>query len=190
MEPGEVDRPAWVVALDSVGVQCPSHDACARFALGGDADDDQRPDAVGLTTGDLQRGHRAHREPEEMERLDPERVDEGHDVVDEHRVGEAVGNVPTGAPVTARIGQVRQERLRKHGQLGGEVSTSGGTAAVEHHEGRPGADLVVADLEAVGSDGGHRADDASARGLPIGLGDHCGSSKSHSRAGPHAQIAG
>ena len=103
-----------------------------------------------------------------------EGVGEGQDVVDEHRRREAVGGVPARAPVAARIGQVRQERLREHRQLGGEVGASGGAAAVEHHERRPGAEHVVADLEAVGADGGHPGDDATAGGPPKG---RCGDSQ-------------
>ena len=162
VETGEIRGPARVVALDPVGVQGSSHHARARFALRGDANHDQGADAVGLAAGDVQRGHRAHREAHEMERLDPEQIDEGEDVVDEHCAGEAGGGVPARAAVTARIGQVRQERLRGHRQLGGKVGGSGGAAAVEHHEGWPRAEHVVADVEAVGTDGGHPGDHATA----------------------------
>ena len=51
-------RPARVVALDPLGVEGPSHHAGARFALRGDADGDQGPDAVRARGRDLQRGHR------------------------------------------------------------------------------------------------------------------------------------
>ena len=83
----------------------------------------------------------------------PEGAAESNDVAGElamiHR-RQAVGVV--GAPVAARIWQVRQKRLREHRQLCGEVGAPRGTAAVEHHEWRAGPRLGVGDLDSADVD--------------------------------------
>ena len=92
---GEHDRPVRVVDVGPPRVHQPPGDRRARLALRADADDDERPQPLRERGRELQRGHRPHREAEEVERLEPERLDERGEVVDQPVVPEAVGSRPS-----------------------------------------------------------------------------------------------
>ena len=113
----------------------------------------------------LERGHRTHREPDEVEGPQAERVDEGLEVVDQPVVAESVGRVPAGPAVASRVGEMDEEGAREQRQLGGEVLASDRRRAVEHHHRRTGAQDVVADVEAVGPDRRHLSPPAFPRPL-------------------------
>ena len=71
----------------------------------------RRRPASGSRSGpgrELQRGHRAHREPEQVERPRPRRR-RTPQVVDQPVVAEAVRHVPAGQPVSARVGHEARE---------------------------------------------------------------------------------
>ena len=105
---------------------------------------------------ELEGGHRAHREAEQVEGLEAERVDEVEDIIHEQVVGETVGHVVAGGAVAAGIGQVHVEGLGEVRDLGGEVLPSGRRRTVEQDERRTRAVDVVPDLEVAGPDRVHR----------------------------------
>ncbi len=152
----ELARPGRVVAQDAVGVHQPADDRGARLAPGGDAREHERPEPLRMADREAERRRPAHREPQEVERRQPEGVGEGTEVVDEPLVAEAVGRVPAGRGMAARVGDVAPERLAEQRQLRGEVLPPGRRRAVEEDDGRPGALDRVADVEPVGAQGGHR----------------------------------
>ena len=139
------------------GSMQPPRDARAWLTLGGDPGDDQRPQPLRPAHRELERGHRAHRESDEMERR---RARARRRTPPRRRPGPRSDQPPAGVPacrgVPARVGQVDQERLRESGDLGGEVLAPGRGRTVEHDQRWTGAVDLVADVEAVGVDGRHR----------------------------------
>jgi hypothetical protein len=68
--PGQGRRPARV-AVDEGRIHHPPRDGRPRFALGRDPDDDERLQALGATSRELERGRAAHREPEQWNVASP-----------------------------------------------------------------------------------------------------------------------
>ena len=160
---GQGGRPGRVVALDPHRIHQPASDAGARLALRRDPDQDERAEAFGPARRVGHGGHRAHREPEQVERGQAERVHEGLHVAGEQRLREAVGDVPARPTMGPGVGQVDAERLADRRELGGEVLAAGRGRAVQHDEREPGPFDVVPDLQLTGAHGRHSG---QASGLP------------------------
>ena len=109
----------------------------------------------GLPTRVLERVIAPIEKPIDMERLEPELVDERGEVVDEPVVAESVRHVPAGPPVAAGVGHVAAGSPREERDLGGEVLAAERGRAVEQDERRTGAVNVVGDVEPVRPDRRH-----------------------------------
>ena len=148
----QLGDPRRLLAIGAFGIHQPSPDRRPRLALRGDPHHRQGAQALRAAHGVLQRGHRAHREPDEVEGLEPHGVDEGSEVVDQPVVAEPGGRVPAGPAVPASVGNMEPERAREQRDLGREVAAPNRRRAVEEHQRRPGAVDVIGDVEAVGLD--------------------------------------
>ena len=144
----EVGRPARV-PLDVRRVHHPARDRRPGLAARRDPDHHERQQPLRPARAELERGRRPHREPEQVEGREAERVGERLEVVDQPVVAEAVRGVPAGRRVAARVGQVAGEAPAEQRQLRGEVLAARRARAVEQEEGRAFPVHVVADLEAV-----------------------------------------
>ena len=153
--PPEERRPCRVFAVRSGRIHESSGDRRPRLALGRDADDRQGSEPIRVRHRVLEGGHRAHREADDMERLETEAVDERGEVVDEPVVAKAVRGIPSGAAVAARIRHVDPERLREQRNLGSEVLAAQRRRPVEQHKRRARTVDVVGDVEAAGRDRRH-----------------------------------
>ena len=109
MEASQFRRPGAVVTLDPLRVHRPTGDGRPWLAIGCDPRDDQAQDALRTQRGERQRGHPAHREPDQMEGLESQGVGERLEVVDEVRGREAIGRVPARRSMTACVGQMDAE---------------------------------------------------------------------------------
>ncbi len=109
-----------------------------------------------MLDGKRQGGHRPHREAEQVDRLEAQRVGECGEVIDEPLRAEAVGDVPARAGVTSGVGQVDAEQVRQDGQLGREVVAARRTGAMEEHDRRPMPTDRIGHLQVVGVDRRHR----------------------------------
>ena len=144
-----------VVPIDPRRVHEATGDRCAWLTLGADADDDERPNAIWMTDSERERRHRPHREPDEVEGVQPQGVGEGRDVGDEHVKGETLGGVPATPSVAPGIREEASEGAPEGRQLGREVLSAGRRGAVERDERRTGPDDLIGLFDPVGDDRWH-----------------------------------
>jgi len=148
-------RPRRIVAVGAERVHQPPGDRRSRLAGRRNPDHDEGPQPGTEAGRVLERRHRAHREAEEVECLEPEAVDERGEVVDEPVVAETRGRIPGRPTVTAGVRNVQLERLREQRDLRPEVLAPDRGRTVEHDERRARAVDVEADVQAVGADRRH-----------------------------------
>jgi hypothetical protein len=152
---GEHLAPRRIVDVRATGIHEPPRHRRARLTLRGDPDDHDGPQPARVAAAELEGRHRAHREAEQVEGVELERVDEGREVVDEPVVLEAIRRVPPGGAVAAGVREDELEGLREERDLSREVVRPDRCRAMKHDERRPGAVNGVGDVKLVGTERRH-----------------------------------
>ncbi len=111
----------------------------------------------GVRGRQVERRRRPHREAEQVEGLETQRVGEGDHVGDEVGGGEAVGGIPAGRAVAAGVRPEHAEPRRQPVDRGPEADGPGRAGLVEHDQRRPVTVGRVGDLQTVRLDHRHRA---------------------------------
>ena len=151
----ELLDPCRLLAIRARGIHQPAGDRGTRLALGRDPGHGQRAQSVRAAHRVLKRRHRAHREADEVERLELDPVDEGGEVIDQPVVAEPVGRIPAGPTMAARVRQVEAKGSREERDLGREVAAPDRRRPVQEDEGWAGAVDVIGDVDAIGLDRRH-----------------------------------